>query len=117
MLFQIQLYHFVHTLVKKCLKYVFCQNLLHKSSNTKELQASPLAPLQDSLLTNGIGYSSHMLLALMIPLSLLSSVQPESSEGCACLSVKSMDPYKAGQNMIKKILLEELEAQSHNSDM
>ena len=33
------------------------------------------------------------------------------------MSVKSMDPYKARQHMIEKMLLEELEAQSHNSDI
>jgi hypothetical protein len=36
--FQIQLDHFIPILVKKSLKYVFCQNALHKSSNTQELQ-------------------------------------------------------------------------------
>ena len=53
----------------------------------------------------------------MIPLPLLSSIQPESPEGCACLSVNSMDPYKARQDVIEKMLLEELEAQPHNSDI
>jgi hypothetical protein len=49
----------------------------------------------------------------MIPLPLLSSVLPESLEGCACLSVNGMDPYKARQNVTEKMLLEVLEAQSH----
>jgi len=33
------------------------------------------------------------------------------------LSVNSMDPYKARKDVIEKMLLEELEAQSHNSDI
>ena len=53
----------------------------------------------------------------MIPLLLLSSVYPESSEGCAGLSVNSMDPYKAREDVIEKMLLKELEASSHNSDI
>ena len=32
------------------------------------------------------------------------------------MSVNSMDPYKARQDVTEKMLLEELEAQSHNSD-
>jgi hypothetical protein len=53
----------------------------------------------------------------MIPLPLLSSIQAESLEGCACFSVNSMDPYKARQDVTEKMLLEVLEAQSHNSDI
>jgi len=53
----------------------------------------------------------------MIPLPLLSSEEPESSEGFACLSVNSMDPYNARQDATEKMLLEELEAQLHNSDI
>jgi hypothetical protein len=53
----------------------------------------------------------------MIPLPLLSSVQPESSECCAGLSMKHMDPYRAGEDAIQKILLEEFEAHSHNSEI
>jgi hypothetical protein len=53
----------------------------------------------------------------MIPLPLLSSVQPESLDGCACLSVNSMDPYRARQDVMEKMLLEVLEARSHSSDM
>jgi hypothetical protein len=53
----------------------------------------------------------------MITLPLFSSVQTESSKGCAYLSVKSMDPYNAQRDAIEKMLLEELEAQLHNSDM
>ena len=33
------------------------------------------------------------------------------------MSVNSMDPYKARQDVIEKMLLEELEAQSHNNDV
>jgi hypothetical protein len=33
------------------------------------------------------------------------------------LSVNSMDPYKARQDVTEKMLLEVLEAQSHNSDI
>jgi len=33
------------------------------------------------------------------------------------LSVRSMDPYKARQDVIEKILLDKLEAQSHKSHM
>jgi hypothetical protein len=40
----------------------------------------------------------------MIPLPLLSSVWPESSEGCAGLSVNSMDPYKARKDATEKML-------------
>jgi hypothetical protein len=47
----------------------------------------------------------------MIPLPFLSSVQPESLEGCACLSLNRMDPYKARQDVTEKMLLEEPEAQ------
>jgi hypothetical protein len=53
----------------------------------------------------------------MIPLPLLSSVQPASLERCACFSVNSMDPYKARQDVTEKMLLEVLEAQSHNTDI
>jgi hypothetical protein len=53
----------------------------------------------------------------MIPLPPLSLVEPESFEGCACLSVKSMDPYIARQDVTEKMLLEVLEALSHNSDI
>ena len=53
----------------------------------------------------------------MIPLPLLSSLQPKSPKGCACLFVNSMDPYKARQDATEKMLLEETEAQSHNSDI
>jgi hypothetical protein len=52
----------------------------------------------------------------MIPLPLLSPVYPESLEG-ACLSVSSMDPYKARQDVTEKTLLEVLEAQPHNNDI
>jgi hypothetical protein len=53
----------------------------------------------------------------MIPLSPLSSVEHESLEGCACLSVNSMDPYRASQDVTEKMLLEIFEARSHNSDI
>jgi len=33
------------------------------------------------------------------------------------LSANRMDPYKARQDVIEKMLLEELEAHSHNSDI
>ena len=33
------------------------------------------------------------------------------------MSVNSMDPYIARQDVIEKMLLDELEAQSHNSDI
>jgi hypothetical protein len=48
----------------------------------------------------------------MIPMSLLSSVWPESSEGCAGLSLNSMDSYEARQDATEEMLLEELEAKS-----
>ena len=70
-----------------------------------------------SWLTNELRFCSHMLLALMIPLPLLSSVQPESSARCAGLSVNNMDPYRAGQGAIRKILHEELETHSHNNEI
>jgi hypothetical protein len=44
----------------------------------------------------------------MFPLPLLSSVQPESLEGCACLSVNSMDPYEARLDAVEKMLLRNL---------
>jgi hypothetical protein len=53
----------------------------------------------------------------MIPLPLLSSVEPEFLEDCACTSVNSTDPYEARQDATEEMLLEELEAQSHNNDM
>jgi len=53
----------------------------------------------------------------MIPMSLLSSVWPESSEGCAGLSVNSMDSYEARQDATEEMLLEELEAKSQNIDI
>ena len=53
----------------------------------------------------------------MIPLSLLSSVWPESSEGCAGLSVNNMDSYEVRQDAIEKMLLAELEANSQNIDI
>jgi len=53
----------------------------------------------------------------MIPLPLLSSVYPEFLEGCACSSVNSTDPYEARQDATEKMLLQELEAQSHNTDI
>jgi hypothetical protein len=42
---------------------------------------------------------------------------PESLEGCACLSVNSMDHYTTRQDVTEKTLLEVPEAQSHNSDI
>ena len=53
----------------------------------------------------------------MISQPLLSSVQPEWLEGGAGLSVNSVDPYTARQDVTEKMLLDELEAQSHNSDI
>jgi hypothetical protein len=53
----------------------------------------------------------------MIPLPLQSSVQPESSDGCACLSVDSVDPYTARQGVTEKVLIEILEARSPDSDI
>jgi hypothetical protein len=53
----------------------------------------------------------------MIPFPILSSVQPESSDVCACLSVNSKDPYTARQDVTEKVLLEVLEARSPNSDV
>jgi hypothetical protein len=45
----------------------------------------------------------------MIPLSRLSSIWPESSEGCAGLSVNSVHSYEVRQYATEKMLLEELE--------
>jgi hypothetical protein len=53
----------------------------------------------------------------MIPLPLLSSVQPESSDGCACLSVDSMDPYTVRQGVTEKVLFKILEARLSNFDV
>jgi hypothetical protein len=47
----------------------------------------------------------------MIPLSLLSPVWLKSSEGCAGLSMNSMDSYETRQDVTEKMLHEELEAQ------
>jgi len=44
----------------------------------------------------------------MIPLPLLSSVQPESFKGCDCLSVNSLDPYEARLDAVEKMLLRNL---------
>jgi len=53
----------------------------------------------------------------MIPLSRLSSVWPESSEGCAGLSVNSLHSCEARQDATEKMLLEELEVKSQNTDI
>jgi hypothetical protein len=43
--------------------------------------------------------------------------KPESSDGCACLSVDSMDHYTARQDVTEKMLLGVLEARSLDSDI
>ena len=53
----------------------------------------------------------------MIPLSLLSSVRPESSEGCAGLSLNSMRSYEARHDATETMLLEEPEVKSQYIDI
>jgi hypothetical protein len=46
-----------------------------------------------------------------------TQIKKERMKERLCLLVNIMDPYKARQNVTEKMLLEEPEAQSHNSDM
>jgi hypothetical protein len=67
-----------------------------------------LAPIAGVVTHDSIATPQFRLLMNLM----IQAIQPESLEGCACLSVNSMDPYKAREDVTEKMLLEVLEAQS-----